>query len=43
MLFCVVVILQGELNPIDSITPWDGKDAVIQVEDEFSLDDLEEL
>ncbi len=44
---CVLRVLwrwpQGEVASIKTLAPWDGKDAVVQLEDEFSLDDLNEL
>ncbi len=38
-----VSAVQGEVAAIQSIQAWDGKDAAVKVEDEFSLDDLNEL
>jgi hypothetical protein len=35
--------MQGDMADIKTLTPWDGKDAVVQIEDEFSLDDLKDL
>lgn len=32
--------LAGQLAPLRIRTPWDGKDAAVQIEDEFSLDDI---
>ncbi|KAG1665201.1 hypothetical protein FOA52_002602 [Chlamydomonas sp. UWO 241] len=37
-----VLSMNGELAPIKANTPWDGKDAVVQDVEEFSLDDLED-
>lgn len=36
-------MLQGSVASIQSTTPWDGKDVEVVVEDEFSLDDLNDL
>lgn len=37
-----VVLLRPQGSPADIVptSPWDGKDAVVEMEDEFSLDDL---
>lgn len=38
-----VLAVQGSLASIVTVPAWDGKDAAVQLEDEFSLDDLNEL
>ncbi|KAL6763389.1 thioredoxin-like protein [Haematococcus lacustris] len=38
-----VLAVKGSLADLRSTPAWDGKDAAVQVEDEFSLDDLNEL
>lgn len=30
----------GKLGDVVTLEPWDGKDAAVEVEDEFSLDDI---
>ena len=37
-----VLSVQGSVPGIVSNPPWDGKDAAVELEDEFSLDDLDE-
>jgi protein disulfide-isomerase A6 len=33
-------ISNGALGAVETTTPWDGKDAVVEEEEEFSLDDI---
>ena len=35
-----VVAIRGEVASVSLQAPWDGKDAKVEVEDEFSLDDI---
>jgi protein disulfide-isomerase A6 len=37
-----VLAINGELASIAANTPWNGKDAVVEDVEEFSLDDLED-
>jgi len=30
----------GKLGEVATLEPWDGKDAAVEMEDEFSLDDI---
>eukprot|EP00882_Tetradesmus_deserticola_P001203 GHRQ01001301.1.p1 GENE.GHRQ01001301.1~~GHRQ01001301.1.p1 ORF type:complete len:457 (+),score=199.58 GHRQ01001301.1:162-1532(+) len=36
----VVPVAGGKLGSLETIEAWDGQDAAVQVEDEFSLDDI---
>jgi hypothetical protein len=35
-----VVAISGDVAKVRSQQPWDGKDAQVEAEDEFSLDDI---
>lgn len=30
----------GKLGEVETMEPWDGQDAAVEMEDEFSLDDI---
>jgi hypothetical protein len=36
----VAPVTGGKLGKVETIEAWDGQDAAVQVEDEFSLDDI---
>jgi hypothetical protein len=36
----VAPVSGGKLGTVETIEAWDGQDAAVQVEDEFSLDDI---
>eukprot|EP00200_Dunaliella_tertiolecta_P006573 CAMPEP_0202346832 /NCGR_PEP_ID=MMETSP1126-20121109/5451_1 /ASSEMBLY_ACC=CAM_ASM_000457 /TAXON_ID=3047 /ORGANISM="Dunaliella tertiolecta, Strain CCMP1320" /LENGTH=437 /DNA_ID=CAMNT_0048938291 /DNA_START=34 /DNA_END=1347 /DNA_ORIENTATION=- len=36
----VVLSVQGDVGPVRSVEKWDGKDAAVQLEDEFDLSEL---
>jgi hypothetical protein len=38
--FWVYVWLQGDLTAVQTVSKWDGKDAAVQLEDEFDLSEL---
>jgi hypothetical protein len=36
----VQAVTGGKLGELSTIEPWDGQDAAVSMEDEFSLDDI---
>jgi hypothetical protein len=33
-------VTDGKLGEVETMEPWDGQDAAVEMEDEFSLDDI---
>ena len=33
-------VTNGKLGEVATLEPWDGQDAAVEMEDEFSLDDI---
>jgi hypothetical protein len=33
-------VSDGKLGEVETLEPWDGQDAAVEMEDEFSLDDI---